>query len=699
MGTFLTSIQPGLILFQGGGFGLLFLRFGGRTPKGRRSLYYSIAVCVLLLGLIIGPQFQIGRLVSPRLFVLLDDSRSMTQLERPRKTDTLSKGTLDLTRQIENSEVVQSSLHQAERILKTFSVLSPSYQIQSRRLSEITDSKLSPLGTAVLNLLAEKESPDVIVLLSDGQLNQGLSLETVARILAEKKVPLYTVGLGEQQERPTLRWKDPDIPLSVSPGEMIRVRSILETLGLPVLTPISIRLEKTQDQEGEERTVLYEETLETVGEQTRISIPLSEDKPGLYVFRLIAQTPNWEEDWTDNVLEFAIRVRTEPKRILLIDRTPRYEYRFLREWLRQENAWKLQTVLEDADPEYVVQDPLALSYDDLTPDLLRQCDLIILGDVNPNQLDWNAIITDNQLSCSLLCIPGKRARMSDFINSPLGPFLPIGPDSMRIQQNDVNQQSTFGQQYQQSERDNQRQQLDWDHLKRQSTIDSQNQQSKVSDSNKWDRPEINLCLTPEMLSQSTESTFLPSIRLEPLSWFCSGLLRPGAKVLARTETGIPILVLRQKDDHFCAWLGTDEIWRSQTPVNDNYVEQLFEDDPDQTCNHAPDVPYESSYSFFWRHLMTRLTEWAEDREGTKPARGFEDGELARTRRNSPLLDQAATISAGAHFEEEDVGQLLVALQKREKESHKREMIPLFPPFPTFIVILVFLLLLWKENRQ
>lgn len=672
------------------------------------KLFLSIAVSVLLLGLILSPQLQIGWLVSPRLFVVLDDSRSMTQGERSGKTDTLSKGTSDSTLHIKlsASEVVQSSLKQAERILKTFSALSTSYQIQSRRLSEITDSKLSPLGTAILNLLAEKEGakegPDVIVLLSDGQLNQGLALETVAQILAEKKVPLYTVGLGEQQERPTLRWRDPDIPLSVSPGEMIQVRSVLETLGLPILTPISIRLEKDRDQEIEERTVLYEETIESVREQTRISIPLSEDKPGLYVFRLIAQTPNREEDWTDNVLEFAIRVRPEPKKILLIDRTPRYEYRFLREWLCQESAWKLQTVLEDADPEYVEQDPLALSYDELTPDLLQQLDLIILGDVNPNKLDWNVIITDNQLSCSFLCIPGKRARMSDFVNSPLGPFLPIGPDSIRIQQNDPNQQSTFGQQYQQSERDNQRQQLDRDHLKRQSTVDSQNQQSKVSDSNKLSRPEIDLCLTPEMLSQSTESAFLPFIRLEPLSWFCSGLIRPGAKVLARTETGIPILVLRQRDDHVCAWLGTDEIWRSQTPVKDNHVDPLFEDgedDPDPTRNHAPNVPYESSYSFFWRHLMTRLTERAEDREGTKPARGFEDGELARTRRNSPLLDQAATISGGAYFDAEDVGQLFVVLQKREKESPKRGMIPLFPPFPTFLVILFFLLLLWKENRQ
>lgn len=84
----------------------------------------------------------------------------------------------------------------------------------------------------------------------------------------------------------------------------------------------------------------------------------------------------------NNAARFRVETKEEKLDVLLVDDSPRYEYRYLRELLRREEGVALKTFLASADDATRSADETAFSERDWTRRRLAEFDAILVGDVS-----------------------------------------------------------------------------------------------------------------------------------------------------------------------------------------------------------------------------------------------------------------------------------------------------------------------------
>ena len=72
--------------------------------------------------------------------------------------------------------------------------------------------------------------------------------------------------------------------------------------------------------------------------------------------------------------------------MLLVDSEPRYEFRYLKNYLEREETIDLNVVLLSSDPEYSEQDRSALPTFPAAKDELFAYDVVLIGDADPSFL-------------------------------------------------------------------------------------------------------------------------------------------------------------------------------------------------------------------------------------------------------------------------------------------------------------------------
>ena len=88
----------------------------------------------------------------------------------------------------------------------------------------------------------------------------------------------------------------------------------------------------------------------------------------------------------NNRIERMVTVRKEKLKVLLVDSEPRYEYRYLKNYLEREETIDLSVVLLSSDPEYSEQDRSALPTFPAAKDELFAYDVVLIGDADPSFL-------------------------------------------------------------------------------------------------------------------------------------------------------------------------------------------------------------------------------------------------------------------------------------------------------------------------
>ena len=88
----------------------------------------------------------------------------------------------------------------------------------------------------------------------------------------------------------------------------------------------------------------------------------------------------------NNRIERVVTVRKEKIKVLLVESEPRYEFRYLKNYLEREETIDLGVVLLSSDPEYSEQDRSALPTFPAAKDELFAYDVVIVGDADPGFL-------------------------------------------------------------------------------------------------------------------------------------------------------------------------------------------------------------------------------------------------------------------------------------------------------------------------
>ncbi len=93
----------------------------------------------------------------------------------------------------------------------------------------------------------------------------------------------------------------------------------------------------------------------------------------------------------NNRIERVVNVRKEKLRVLIVDSEPRYEFRYLKNYLERDETIDLNVVLLSSDPNYSDQDRSAIPTFPASKDDLFAYDVVIFGDADIELLEPVAV--------------------------------------------------------------------------------------------------------------------------------------------------------------------------------------------------------------------------------------------------------------------------------------------------------------------
>lgn len=462
----------------------------------------------------------------PRVAILWDASGSMaTNDVTAENHETLTRAEW-LRRQVE---------------AKFWQPLEKQYKVSVSSFSEIpSDPKVAAdmeLGTDLYTPLAEalKQHTDLraVLLLTDGDWNKGKSPITAATALAQRDIPIFSVGIGSEEYLPDLDLQSVQAPAYGLVNERMGVMFTVQNhLSREVRTTVT--MEGPGGVHVDKKIVLppmaqFQDVIvfspQTIGE-------------GDYVLRVPVEQE--EVFATNNERNFHLSVRKESLKVLLVDSQPRWEYRYLRNALLRDPGVEVKMVL--FHPEIGMGEGAGyLPAFPATKEELQGYDVIFLGDIGvgagmlsrENAEMINGLV--QKQASGLVLLPGPMGREKSLLDSPLGELFPV--------EMDFSKGSGFA-------------------SAREARMDL-----TLRGRDHW--------LT--MLAGDPDANQSVWRGLPGFFWYAPVVkVRPGSEVLAVHESArnsfgrIPLLVTRTAGSGKVLFMGTDAAWRWRKGVEDTY---------------------------------------------------------------------------------------------------------------------------------
>lgn len=391
-------------------------RSGGRRAviglEGLRLLIIALLVFTLLRPEYVHP---LARTEAPVVAVLLDASGSMDTRDVVVSNQVLTRAEWIAT---QRAAPPWQPLAQAGRIVVEEFAAPPDPTNAAARAAAGTD-----LNLALESVLRRERNLKAVLLLTDGDWNQGQSPVVAATRYREQNVPVYAVAVGRETPLPDLILESISAPAYGLFGEQIvlpfRVRSYLPR---EVRTTVSLF-----DPNGDE--VQRELIVPPLGEAQELLLwsPRAVGEAELTV-RLPVETDELLPE--NNERAVRIHVRQEQLRVLVVDSLPRWEYRFLRNAIERDPG---------VEGHYLLLHP-GLSpgggrnYLRAFPDgkeAISRYDVIFLGDVGIGDNELRATDAElirglvEQQASGLVLLPGPRGRQLTLRDSALGELFPV----------------------------------------------------------------------------------------------------------------------------------------------------------------------------------------------------------------------------------------------------------------------------------
>lgn len=407
---------------------------------------------VILLIMASGVSLAIQKTGLPYLVVLLDTSSSMGIVdqsrdpiiaENSRKRVTESQlpdaSRLELGKSVllEKQSQLLTTLEDRYR-LKLYSfddALAPIGPGETAARDEVTRAlrAIRPLGSETrpapcLKQVLEEfrgSPPAGVVILTDGVASRsaGERLSQAAEAARAQSVPLFTVGLGSS---------DPDRDLELT--DLLVERMAI--LGDPLLFTARVRswsvdkepVRATLRQVGDSRVLATTEIQPTTNPFTIDLLTVPEDEGDLE-YEVTIEPVSGESTLENNVARATVSVRSTQIRVLLVERSPRWEFRHLKPLLERDKMIELKTVLQESDIDFVQEDRTALPNFPARQVDLNEFDVVILGDIDLSLLNSQSLghlkAFVSEQGGGLILVAGERHNPLSYRGTPLEALCPV----------------------------------------------------------------------------------------------------------------------------------------------------------------------------------------------------------------------------------------------------------------------------------
>jgi len=394
-----------------------------RSAVGLRRGKALLALRLALLGILIWMLWQpawtrkVQRVIDQEIVVLIDDSASM-QLKDEGE---------DLTRlELAREALAASGLKE---------------QLESRvKFREVVcgwDESTDLSGA--LNQVVEEVPPDQlagVILLSDGRHNRPGSVEDAARRLGILDAPAAVFPAGSLVQPRDAAILSVEVPDSVYLGDRIRVAARLKFDGFRGKTA-SLKFLRGEEMIKEKQVQI---TLES--ERAEVRFQHVPEEGGIGEYRLELSQFEGERFEENNHWDFQTVVSDARTNVLLVDSSPRWEFRYLRNlFYGRDKSIHLQSVLLEPDrvsgqKKGQIAASASRPFGEANASRLpeseqewRKFDVIILGDIGPEELsarEWKILERCvNERGALLVLVAGPRLMPHSFSDKVAQSLIPV----------------------------------------------------------------------------------------------------------------------------------------------------------------------------------------------------------------------------------------------------------------------------------
>jgi von Willebrand factor type A domain len=432
--------------------------------EGKASTWAKLVLAGMRITLVLLAMFMLSEAVLsvartglPYLAILIDDSASeriADQYENPEDKTALDKlaGTDQATRlAIAKGLILKDNNKLIRELEKEHKVRFYLVSNSTRWLTDVdrpaqleqAAEKLkaieasggqSRLGDGVRRVLTELRGapPSAIILFSDGQTTEGEMLSKAAELAAKKGVKLLTVGLGSAEPARDIELTELLVDDVVFVDDSVRFQAKLLSRGFQG-QKVTVRLLQRDPDSSDPKAVRELESIEVEapadGKPKPVELVYRPQKTGEQTFIIeVDQLPR-ELQKDNNRIERVVTVRKEKLRVLFVDSEPRYEFRYLKNYLERDETIDLNVVLLSSDPEYSEQDRAALPTFPAAKDDLFAYDVVLFGDADTSFLSQsqmqNLVEFVSEKGGGILFIAGESFDPLSYRGSPLELLLPV----------------------------------------------------------------------------------------------------------------------------------------------------------------------------------------------------------------------------------------------------------------------------------
>lgn len=401
--------------------------FRGNSPlvRGyRRAVIWGLqcALAALLLLMLWQPALSVSALKPRQNFVavVVDDSRSMAHADNGtiRRDDVVARLAGGLLRKLEEKFLVRlyRMSGKLDRIEKTeeLKATGPATRIGDALKQIAAESASIPLGA--------------VVLLSDGADNSGgVDLESIQSI-RQRQIPVHTIGVGAEFIEKDVEIADAQVPAKAF------AKSRLSTLVTFQQRGFSGARGKITIREAGKVLAAHDFNFKADGAQQTESVLFNAGEPGAKELQVSIEGMPSETNGANNQLTRVLNVSAQKPRILYVEGEPRWEYKFLRRAVQEDDTLELVSLLRTSQNKFYRQGvegskELESGFP-TTPDELFQYQAIVLGSVEaawftPTQQDLLKQFVDRR-GGGLIFLAG-RASLSDggYQRDPFIELLPV----------------------------------------------------------------------------------------------------------------------------------------------------------------------------------------------------------------------------------------------------------------------------------
>jgi len=300
------------------------------------------------------------------------------------------------------------------------------YSKAQRAFPPIFNVLSTDLTEVALRELKRKADPPInaIVLLSDGQHNSQTNFSSGAELLSQFKVPIYPIGVGDTIHPRDLGIIKVDAPAVVEHKIPLKGQIVLKT-DLEEGEEISLKIKQ-------EDRVIWEKTIKTKKKERirKVVFDIDTEKKlkqkGAYMLQVLAEEKEGEVITANNQSCFNVEIlpkkKAEEYQLLLVDSSPRWEFRYLKTLLERGSEYR--NVSENT---FFTKELLVTRFPAKREDLFK-FDTLIFGDIPPDwlkeeQKEW--IEEFVRMGGGIIFIDGKGKNLGKYSRGPLKSLIPL----------------------------------------------------------------------------------------------------------------------------------------------------------------------------------------------------------------------------------------------------------------------------------